>query len=445
MSNGATFTMEQVQALLAAERAKTEELVKRLAKQEVGSVVGQSKGLPTDKMAKVFADHNRARCDSDRIGQPEHAPERRDWRTIVYPTPTILSLPFTYEGERMTIGELPCSRITPEIVDAFTLAASRSLTTGARGRTILRDKKGAVTGNSGQRVRAPSTVDRMVTAIQIVVAWAAGGKDNPRAGKRNSPLKGLLRLCKKGEGRRGGHFADEPELDSFLVVCRPTLADMWRLAVNAGGMRRDELRLLITGEIDEARRVIRFPWLKQSARGVEISRTKSGDGRFFGVRDQEWPMVERRIAEAEERPPCSDTDCKQNAILAAHGKSTRHWHLFPSDLAAEANPVQYKTLGNWQRDAALAWKDSRGNVRTLANDERVTLHHARHTFASWAVAKGYGLESLLFEGGWADAEMAMAYIKQSRALIEGNVKLLQRSLKEATAERFGAHAGKRAA
>lgn len=408
-----TISVSALDELLAKRDAKHEEAMRRLSR-EVRSTAAAGKGLPADPLGKIFAEHNREHCDpSQPIKLKKGMPGRRaDYKAVLQHTRLILDLEFTFEGQKMTFRDLPCSELTPDMVEAW---RQQLLITPCYGRY------GKPGDGKVYKPYAPATVNRYIGTFQTVIS--------AKVGKRYNPIKGIEREDVEDEGRKG-YFTGEAHLNDFLQHCRPLLADMWRVAVNAGGMRKGEVRLLCTSEVDWDEGKIRF------AAGL---RTKNRRGREFAVCEREMKILRRYRGALEGRGPCSDERCPMGDILAANRENPIHWHVFASPDTAGADPVQDGTLSDWQQDAALG-REGKDGVRRggwrrrLAGNEVPTLHHARHTFATWARIRGEDPEIIRIEAGWRTPSMQARYSKMTRAVFEQIKKLREQSIDAILAE-----------
>lgn len=404
---GGSITFEQMQSLLAQQaqafQAQIAEMRADMSKLATTRQATSSGSISNEPIGSIYARFIAEKCDGANIGKLTHRPEHASWQTVIYQRSLILDLKFRFQDQEISLRDLPCSQASPPLVDAWFRQLAR--TPKLRGGKFK-----------------PSSLNRAVNSLQGAVSW-----DADVAGYE-SPIRGIKRLSIKGHGRKG-HFKDESQLEEFLRFCRPLHADMWRLAINSGGMRRDEIRLLSTCELNPDEQVITF---------APGERTKNREGRFFGVRDEEMPMVLRRKEDAEARGPCSDPKCPMPRLLREDGKSPTHYHLFAEPDDADASPVNYWTLGDWQEKAAEKWAASGAKSGGLIEGGEVpTFHHARHTWATWASLKGVGLESILRQGGWADAKMAMHYVQKARDMLKLVKQAFSKSVAEAIAEQTG--------
>lgn len=402
--SGETVQMSRAefQAMIdeAAEKAAAKHVEHRIA----AAVVEMAKGPSSTTIGEIIERHAAEQCDP-------RAPQRPDHKICRQHVRLHLDLVFEYGGRPMSFRDMPLSETRPEMLEEW---KKQLLVTPLLGRwgfvgplcPACSRVPGVHCVGPGRPCYSPSTANRAVGSFQTAVTWFAGHR-------RHNPFKGIAREDVEDEGRKG-FMTHEQELDGFLRYCRPLLADMWRLAVNAGGMRKTELRLLVVSEVDWLQKTITFP---------KGNRTKNRKGRTFSVRDEELTILRRYRAEVEQRDPCDDRDCPMIKILRADKKNPTHWHLFADPSSAAASPVSEGTLTDWQQEAAAKWGQ-------LLSGEVVTLHHARHTFACWSIAKGIPTSAIMREGGWKTLKTFQHYEKSSQALIESCRRSRGRSMVE---------------
>jgi len=326
--------------------------------------------------------------------------------------PLILDLPFVHEDKRMTFRHLPGSELTSEMVESW---RQQLIQTPKGSGRRSRPRQRIVDPNREEQGYADASINRAVAVFQTVVRWRVGGK------KKQSPIRGICRQNVDDAGRKG-YFKDEDELKYFLSCCHPTLADMASVSVTAGGMRKSEVRLLTVDQVTD--------WdegtITLKGKVAQRSGTKNRKDRTFPILPETLEMLKRRRAIVEALPPC---DC--NAMV----KPGPHWHLFycprtsgapgstAGGLRLGAVPVSDSAMADWMRQA-----QRRSGIRI--NGEKPVFHHFRHTWATWGLALGVDLPTLMREGGWSTPRMAMAYAKQADTILAKSRQIRQKSMKE---------------
>lgn len=377
--------LDALVARLRAERQEDRkqdlEETRRIMRAEIEAEAARARGLPDDTLGEIFA-----RWDREVLDPPGRESPRSDTETARAFVPLILDLPFRRGDSTqpplaqgwITLRNVPCSSLTGEIAESW--RQELKITPKRKPR-----KKGKT------EYYADGTVNRVVGILQGAIKWALGGESE------RSPVRGLKHEDTSGQARKG-YFRDEQQFADFLRLCKPTLVDMLRLSVNNGGMRKSEVRLLQIKEVDWQAHTIRFPAGK---------RTKNRKGREFPVRDEEWGILVRRRSAAE-----------------AIGTT----YLFCGRRDNPRAPIPSRTIVDWMRQAARDWRKLVGDDAATLNGETPVYHHGRHTWGTWAGAKGYGFDGIMDEGGWLDVKVARGYVKRAPAVVERARRMLSRTL-----------------
>lgn len=231
----------------------------------------------------------------------------------------VLETEFQHEGRALKLGDITPSQCTVAVIEAW--------------RAQLR-----VTKNRRSDILAADYRDQIRLSLQAMFTYHVTTGTLAR-----NPLKGLER--EKGwKGRKRLGYPTREFLDRFQAYCRPVVADMMWLSFEAGGMRRDEVRLLLKAEYDKATQTI----------CLQADRNKNDEPRVIVLTALAASIVERWSA------------------------NSRGLYVFGHPDHHDGREIPASTLWGWVDDArALARAD--GLDVKLAGDQ-FTFHHARHGY-----------------------------------------------------------------
>lgn len=234
----------------------------------------------------------------------------------------VLELEFIFQGRVVTLSTFTPSTCTLEVLEAW--------------RAKLRTVK-----NIRGTILAPDYRDGIRLSLQAMFSYHVKVETHPAL--RRNPLKGLPR--EKGwKGRKRMGYPTREFLEKFTAYCRPIVADFFWLSFEAGGMRRDEMRLLRKNEYDRATKTL----------NLQADRNKNEEARSIILNQAAAAIVERWMA-------------------VSPGE-----YVFGNPLRKAGKAIPKSTLWSWMDEArTLARAD--GMDVSLAGDN-VCFHHSRHGF-----------------------------------------------------------------
>lgn len=232
----------------------------------------------------------------------------------------VCELEFEHDGHVVCLGDLTPSQCTILVLEAWR----------AKLRTVI---------NIRGKVLGPDYRDQIRLSLQAMFTYHL---DTGTMAGRN-PLKGLPR--EKGwKGRTRMGYPTREFLETFTPYCRPLLADILWLSFEAGGMRRDEMRLLLKTEHDPATRTL----------VLQGDRTKNEEPRTIILTVHAAVIVERWSA------------------------VSRGPYVFGHPHHADGRPIPKSTLWNWLEEGRTAAQDA--GISVVLSGDPFCIHHARHGF-----------------------------------------------------------------
>jgi integrase len=311
-------------------------------------------------------------------------PRRNDWRAFLCHK-QYLDLPIEVEGTAVPFGDVPWTVLTPSVGNSWMLALEVCPNQNAAvAKAKPRDREG------NEKRLSPGYRNRILGTLQSVMKWHVKEKSIG-----HNPARGWAR-AENPDGERRGYFPPEL-LAKFCEDAHPLLRLMIQVSSRAGGMRRNEVRLLRLSEVDFDRKVIRLPGLRTKNR-----------------KPREIPMT-------------SDVF----AILDAQRRVIPGEFFFPKPRDPEGGPVAENTMGNWMRKA----REKSGII--LNNDEMPVFHHMRHTGAMEAVEKNVPIPWIMDVFGWESPAMLRRYSKCAGQAMDKYRDLMERDPDEERVDTVG--------
>lgn len=218
-----------------------------------------------------------------------------------------------------------------------------------------------------------SRIANLLAVVAAVYRWASRPSRKAATGVDRNPIKGVDLPGAPEQPRL--RVAQSAEAEELLAALAEDDQVPFALAFYAG-MRRAEIH--------------RLDWSDVQLDGYRITVGKA-----------------KTAAGTMRRPPIAEP--LRPILLRAHlraGRPTTGRVCAVSVMSGKIGQRAREAWG-WKRDPKTkAWVKARPDAL-----EPVTLHNARHTYASFLMAAGYTLKEIMDFGGWSDLQMVNRYVK----------------------------------